>query len=143
MSSSSYVPQLPNNGSVQPLSATSPPDYPGLVKFLLEPFLESPNSLKVDCEISSTKPKVWIRLAFEGEDKGRVFGRGGRNIQAIRTVIAAAAKLAGQSVYLDIYGGTPTEHDSSPPTRDMGRRPSPRPPSPPSPSRTSNRLRPR
>lgn len=140
MSSSSYVPQLPNhNGSSQPLSATSP-DYPGLVKFLLEPFLESPNSLKVDCEISSTRPRVWIRLAFEGEDKGRVFGRGGRNIQAIRAVIAAAAKLAGQSVYLDIYGGTPAEHDSGPPSRDIGRRPSPRPPSP---SRSSQRIRPR
>ncbi|WP_413260601.1 KH domain-containing protein [Floridanema fluviatile] len=121
------------------MSATSP-DYPGLVKFLLEPFLESPNSLKVDCEISSTRPRVWIRLAFEGEDKGRVFGRGGRNIQAIRAVIAAAAKLAGQSVYLDIYGGTPAEHDSGPPTREMGRRPSPRHPSP---SRSSHRLRPR
>ncbi|MFB2837090.1 KH domain-containing protein [Floridanema evergladense] len=144
MSSSSYVPQLPSNGSAQPLSITSSPDYPGLVKFLLLPFLESPNSLRVDCEISSTKPKVWIRLAFEGEDKGRVFGRGGRNIQAIRAVIAAAAKLAGQSVYLDIYGGTPAEHESSPPTRDrdrdMGRRPSPRPPSP---SRAPHRLRPR
>jgi len=43
-------------------------------------------------------------VAFEGEDKGRVFGRGGRNIQGIRTVIAAAAALAGHSVYLDIYG---------------------------------------
>lgn len=142
MSSSSYVPQLPNNGSAQPLLTTSPPDYPGLVKFLLLPFLESPNSLKVDCEISATRPKVWIRLAFEGEDKGRVFGRGGRNIQAIRTVISAAAKLAGQSVYLDIYGGTPAEHDSGPPPRDrdMGRRPSPRPPGP---SRGPHRLRPR
>lgn len=138
MSSSSYVHQLPNNGSRQPLSATSP-DFPGLVKFLLEPFLESPNSLKVDCEISSTRPRVWIRLAFEGEDKGRVFGRGGRNIQAIRAVIEAAATLAGQSVYLDIYGGTPTEHESGPP-RDMGRRPSPRTPSP---SRPSQKLRPR
>jgi predicted RNA-binding protein YlqC (UPF0109 family) len=138
------VPQLPNDGSRQPLSGTSP-DYPGLVNFLLVPFLESPNSLKVDCEISSTKPKIWIRLAFEGEDKGRVFGRGGRNIQAIRAVIEAAAKLAGQSVYLDIYGGTPAEHEGGLPNRDMGRRPSPRPPTPPTPgpSRSSHRLRPR
>ncbi|MBV8887090.1 MAG: KH domain-containing protein, partial [Chroococcidiopsidaceae cyanobacterium CP_BM_RX_35] len=48
--------------------------------------------------------RVWIRVAFEGEDKGRVFGRGGRNIQAIRTVVAAAATAAGHSAYLDIYG---------------------------------------
>jgi len=78
------------------------PDYVGLVRFLVEPFLESPASLSIDCERSS-KARIWIRLAFEGEDKGRVFGRGGRNIQAIRTVIKAAAQAAGQSVHLDIY----------------------------------------
>ncbi|HAG84689.1 MAG TPA: RNA-binding protein [Cyanobacteria bacterium UBA12227] len=87
------------------------PDYVSLVRFLIEPFLESPTSLSVDCEKSHAKERVWIRLAFQGEDKGRVFGRGGRNIQAIRTVIQAIAEAAGQSVYLDIYddsaGGVP------------------------------------
>lgn len=70
----------------------------------MQPFLESPDSLSVDCEISHTLNRVWIRIAFDSTDKGKVFGRGGRNIQAIRTVIAAAAQTAGQSVYLDIYG---------------------------------------
>jgi hypothetical protein len=74
------------------------------VRFLIQPFLESPNLLSVDCEYSASMSKVWIRVAFEGEDKGRVFGRGGRNIQNIRTVITAAAALAGHSAYLDVYG---------------------------------------
>ncbi|MDJ0736453.1 MAG: KH domain-containing protein [Nostocaceae cyanobacterium] len=85
-------------------SSTTSPDYVGLVRFLIEPFLESPESLSVDCEVSQTLNKVWIRIAFASADTGKVFGRGGRNIQAIRTVLAAAAKIAGQSVYLDIYG---------------------------------------
>lgn len=72
----------------------------------MEPFLESPDSLSVDCEISPTLKRAWIRIAFDSADKGKVFGRGGRNIQAIRTVIAAAAEVAGQTVYLDIYGST-------------------------------------
>lgn len=80
------------------------PDYPGLVRFLIEPFLESANSLSIDCETSENAAKVWIRIAFEGEDKGRVFGRGGRNIQVIKTVVAAAAACAGHSAYLDVYG---------------------------------------
>lgn len=80
------------------------PDYVGLVKFLVKPFLELPESLRVDCEISTSKAKLWVRLAFEGSDKGRVFGRGGRNIQAIRTVLEAAASVSGYSAYLDIYG---------------------------------------
>ncbi len=80
------------------------PDYVGLVNFLMQPFLESPDSLSVDCEISRSTKRVWIRIAFDSADKGKVFGRGGRNIQAIRTVISLAAQAAEQSAYLDIYG---------------------------------------
>lgn len=89
----------------------SSPDYVELVKFLLEPFLESPQSLKVDCEISPRKARVLIRVAFEGEDKGRVFGRGGRNIQAIRSVLQAIAQVVGYSVHLDVYGGQPASRE--------------------------------
>ncbi|MDF5718566.1 MAG: KH domain-containing protein [Rhizonema sp. NSF051] len=85
-------------------SPTTSPDYVGLVKFLTQPFLDSPGSLKVDCEITHTRKRAWIRVAFDDTDKGKVFGRGGRNIQAIRTVLSAAADAAGHSVYLDIYG---------------------------------------
>lgn len=102
MSLNKLVPQ-PLNKATSHLQAAKP-DYAGLVQFLVKPFLESPDSLSVDCEISPSTARVWIRVAFEGEDKGRVFGRGGRNIQAIRTVIAATAALAGHSIYLDIYG---------------------------------------
>lgn len=79
------------------------PDYSGLVRYLVSPFLESIESFSVDCEEANQKQRVWIRLAFESEDKGRVYGRGGRNLQAIRTVLETAAKIAGQTIYLDIY----------------------------------------
>lgn len=114
----------------QPASRATPPDYAALVRFLVQPFLESPNSLKVDCEVIPSNPKVWIRLAFEGEDKGRVFGRGGRNIQAIRTVIEAAAKAAGQSVYLDIYGGIGPERENGAGSHEAPTRSSPPPKAP-------------
>lgn len=120
MSSSRLVPQLPSDGKIQPQVAI--PDYGGLVTFLVQPFLESRESLKVDCEISASRPRVWIRVAFEGEDKGRVFGRGGRNIQAIRTAIEAAASAVGQSVYLDIYGGAVLDYDGGPPPSRTGTR---------------------
>lgn len=70
----------------------------------MEPFLDNPSSLRVDCEISPTSNRAWVRIAFDDAEKGKVFGRGGRNIQSIRTAIAAIAGLAGQSAYLDIYG---------------------------------------
>ncbi|MBD0327858.1 MAG: KH domain-containing protein [Pyrinomonadaceae bacterium] len=114
------------------------PDYVGLVRFLIEPFLESPNSLSVDCEKSNANERVWIRLAFEGADKGRVFGRGGRNIQAIRTVIQSAAQAAGQSAHLDIYdsdsSGGSSRRESASSSNSGGRRDSPRRSSSPKPS---------
>lgn len=97
------LPQPTSKDNSQSVNKAAQPDYALLVKFLIQPFLESKDSLSVDCEFAN-KSRVWVRVAFEGEDKGRVFGRGGRNIQSIRTVIAAAAALAGHSVYLDIYG---------------------------------------
>lgn len=89
------------------------PDYIGLVQFLIKPFLDDPESLSVDCEeISSTK-KVWLRVAFDLNDKGKVFGRGGRNIQAVRTVLNTAATAVGQSIYLDVYTGQEDKPDSN------------------------------
>ncbi|WP_293082297.1 KH domain-containing protein [Okeania sp. SIO3B5] len=79
------------------------PDYVEIVRCLIEPFLESPESLRVDCEVNPRQAKAWIRLAFDELEKGRVYGRGGRNIQAVRTVLAALAQTAGQSVHLEIY----------------------------------------
>ena len=43
-------------------------------------------------------------MAFEGEDRGRFFGRGGRNIQAMRSALEGIAKIADQSICLDVYG---------------------------------------
>lgn len=141
MYSSRFAPQQPSQqpSNVTIQSQAAVPDYTGLVQFLVQPFLESPSSLKVDCEIIPSKPRVWIRLAFEGEDKGRVFGRGGRNIQAIRTVLEAAAKAAGQSVYLDIYGSSSLERENGSASHEAPPRSSP-PRKPPVP-RSSPRLR--
>lgn len=114
--------------SPTPNSASSP-HYEELVKFLLVPFVESPESLKVDCERSSGSSKVWVRVAFDSTDKGRVFGRGGRNLHAVRSTLAALAKVAGESVFLDIYGGLGSgrEATGSPPPRRNPKFPSRRP----------------
>jgi uncharacterized protein len=108
------------------------PDFPGLVRFLVEPFLGTPDSLRIDCEKNTVQSKVWIRVAFKGEERGKVFGRGGRNIQAIRTIVRATAALSGWSAYVDVYGDS--EHEgggdqrprSGPPRRSPDK-PKPRP----------------
>jgi uncharacterized protein len=105
------IPSLPPPSTVS--EATSSPDYAGLVRFLVMPFLESPDSLRVDCEISPRTSRVLVRVAFEGEDKGRVFGRGGRNIQAIRTVLQAVAQSAGKTAHLEVFGSSSIDREAS------------------------------
>jgi len=119
--------------------ATAPLDYAEIVRFLIGPFLDSPEALRIHCE-SSRSGRVLIRLAVEGEQKGKVFGRGGRNIQAVRTTIQAIAKATNQKVHLDVYGSDSGhgrgERSSSGQRRSSGR-PS-RPPRP-RPNRSSDR----
>lgn len=94
---------MPNTTSLSTTDNVASPDYVGLVKFLLEPFLEDAHSLHVNCEQLDQTPKIWLRVAFDNTDKGKVFGRGGRNIQAIREILNTTAILAGKSIYLDIH----------------------------------------
>ncbi len=87
------------------------PNYEGLVRFLIEPFLNDPQSLCINSEINSNQNKIWLRVAFDKSDRGKVFGRGGRNIQAIRTTIDTAASAHNESVFLDIYSDEPPKSD--------------------------------
>jgi uncharacterized protein len=118
------VPELssPESFPVSPAAK----DYEALVIFLLTPFLEEPTALKVNCEIHLLKAKVWVRIAFADADKGRVFGRGGRTIQAIRTLLEAAAGSYGHTLRLDIFGER--EHRS-----EAGHHDGPKPRSSPTP----------
>ncbi len=80
-------------------------DYEALARFLMNPFLDKPEVLKFHSETLAGGKKLWLRAAFdEAEDKGRVFGRGGRNITAVRTVIATTAKLSDMTVNLSVFG---------------------------------------
>ncbi|NJK99997.1 MAG: KH domain-containing protein [Spirulinaceae cyanobacterium SM2_1_0] len=93
-------------------------DYANLVRELVEPLLDAPDALRVNCEYAKNRQRVLIRLAFESSDQGRVFGRGGRNIQAIRTVVETAAVLAGQAAHLEVFGSQERDH----PRDENGRR---------------------
>lgn len=80
-------------------------DYEALARYLMEPFLDKPEELKFHIESLSGGKKLWLRAAFnEAEDKGRVFGRGGRNIKAIRQTIMVAGQLEDMTVNLSVFG---------------------------------------
>lgn len=108
------------------------PNYVELVRFLVTPFLEFPESLTVDFETYAGNHKVLVRLAFADSDKGRVFGRGGRTLQAIRTLVETDAKLTGQQAYLEVFGEREAQAEaaSSQPKVSTESRPKPRPKKP-------------
>ena len=112
------------------------PDYEQLVKFLFQPFLSAPEAMGVDCEYTVDRQRVWVRVAVATADRDTAFGRGGRNIQAIRTVLQAAATGVGQSINLDVYGSNSSSrqsdatdgHESSHEHRSSANRPPRTPP---------------
>jgi uncharacterized protein len=99
------------------------PDYTQLVKFLFKPFVSETEAIGVDCEYTIERNRIWIRVAVAESDRGGAFGRGGRNIQAIRTVLQAAAASVGQSVHLDVYGSNSTSYSDTERSRDDDRAP--------------------
>lgn len=125
---------MPNKTELSGDQPAASPDYEKLVRFLIEPFLDDPKSLCVNSEVNQHTKKIWLRVAFDKNDRGKVFGRGGRNIQAIRTTIKTAATAHNESVFLDIYSDEPAKSDDfgrgGRPSGNSGRRKSPAKPAP-------------
>ena len=104
---------MPNKTELSGDRKAESPDYEKLARFLIEPFLEDTANLRLNSEVNPQSKKIWLRVAFDKSDRGKVFGRGGRNIQAIRTAIQTAASAHEESVFLDIYSDEPPQEDSN------------------------------
>jgi uncharacterized protein len=113
------------------------PDYEQLVKFLFQPFLSAPEAIGVDCEYTVDRQRIWIRVAVAVTDRDTAFGRGGRNVQAVRTVLQAAATAVGQSIHLDVYGNNSNSRQSDSADSGESRASGIRPTRTPPPSRRS------
>ncbi len=95
------------------MSQSNLPDYGQLIRFLFQPFLTAADALSIDCEYTIDNHRVWVRVAVATADQASAFGRGGRNIQAIRTILQAAATAVGQSLNLDVYGSSSAARQDS------------------------------
>ena len=47
------------------------PDYNALICFLLKPLLAHPEALRVDFESNNKGDRLWIRVAFDPDDRER------------------------------------------------------------------------
>jgi uncharacterized protein len=65
-------------------------DYVGLVEYIVKNIVESPDAVVVDRNSQRHRSQT-IEVRLDPADVGRVIGKGGKNIEAIRAVVKAAA----------------------------------------------------
>lgn len=73
-----------------------------LVRYLIESLVEHPEDVKI--ERHDNADSVRFEVALDSEDVGKVIGRGGRIIKAIRTLARAAGSAEGLQVDVDVLG---------------------------------------
>ena len=71
-----------------------------LVEYLARRLVESPDAVSVE-EVEEDGALV-IRLHVASEDLGRVIGRGGRIVRALRTIVRAGGAHGDRRVLLEI-----------------------------------------
>ncbi|MDR1732860.1 MAG: KH domain-containing protein [Synergistaceae bacterium] len=75
-------------------------NYKELVEFVAKHLVTQPDAVSVESTESENGIKVMIRVAHE--DVGRIIGKRGATINAIRLLAKAAAVKAGERVDVDI-----------------------------------------
>ena len=71
-----------------------------VLEFLAKNLVSDPDAVKVDEVTNGTT--VSLRLSVAPDDMGKIIGRGGRTVRAIRDVVRAAATREGVVVTVEI-----------------------------------------
>ena len=76
-------------------------DYRGLVEFVVRAVAEDQDSVAVE---SFDRPggAIALKIKLSEQDTGRVIGKSGRNIEAIRTLVRIASMRERRRVFVDL-----------------------------------------
>jgi len=77
-------------------------DTEGLVRYLVESLVDVPEAVKIT--VTETDDSVAFQIELDPSDVGKVIGRGGRIIKAIRTLARAAGSTDNRQVEVDVVG---------------------------------------
>lgn len=97
-------------------------DLEAFLTDVLTPMLDHPEALRVEVIAKGRGREVLIHA--EGEDRGRIIGRSGRVISALRTLCLTAGEKAGLDVRLELFE---EEDEADRPPRSPRRSADPRP----------------
>ena len=78
-----------------------PEDLAGLVESIVRPLVEVEEDLQITAE-ETEEDVVLVEIRVNEDDAGKVIGRQGRVIKAIRTLARAAASRDGVSVEVEL-----------------------------------------
>ncbi len=76
------------------------PDYEELVRYMVQQIVSHPEAVEV--EVEQEGQRVTVRIKSAQEDLGKLIGRGGRHIEAIRMVVRAASLRPRDRVYVEV-----------------------------------------
>lgn len=76
-------------------------DYAGLVEYIVKNIVENPDAVEVDGNSKRHRSQT-VEVRLDPSDVGRVIGKGGKNIEAIRAVVKAAAIKEHQRVNVEV-----------------------------------------
>ncbi|MDR3686859.1 MAG: KH domain-containing protein [Coriobacteriia bacterium] len=77
-------------------------DTEGLVRYLVTSLVDDADSVSIT--VSETDAAVTFEIALDPADVGKVIGRQGRIIKAIRTLARAAGTSADKQVEVEVVG---------------------------------------
>lgn len=77
-------------------------DAEGLVRYLVESLVDVPESVEIS--VTESADSLRFEITLDPTDVGKVIGRGGRIIKAIRTLARAAGSTEERQVEVDVVG---------------------------------------
>ena len=72
-----------------------------LLEYLVRSLVDAPEKVSVE-SFDEDDGSLVLELHVAEDDAGKVIGRGGRTVAALRTVVKAAAMRDGRRVYVDV-----------------------------------------
>jgi predicted RNA-binding protein YlqC (UPF0109 family) len=78
-----------------------PVDYRALVEFVARALAEKPDEVAVDA-VDRPGGAVAIKVKMAEDDVGRLIGKAGRNIEALRTLVRVASLRERRRVFVDL-----------------------------------------
>lgn len=82
------------------MGAEAPKDVRELCEYLVLGLVDDPDAVEVTVEM--TAEAIVLRIVVAPDDRGKVIGRGGRVVRAIRSVVRAGAVKSGRRVLVEV-----------------------------------------